>query len=262
MAAVLRGRGRDQHERVRARRRLDVLGGRLPQQRAYDVRPVRPVARVLQLGERPHEAQPPADAAVDAVERRQPEALPRAVEVAAAVLEPPQHERVHPAPETPPARGARQARAERVGGRVRRQVRMHVRDQRRDRHALQLPCKRRAQGEDVRHHRVRSQPRDVRPRVARRAHDRLVGLQRRVLRREDGILGRGDERQPGRLGVRAPALPGLERDRVTASRKRRAEREHREGVAGIAERAQEQPQRLGRSCARTRPEVLVALGEV
>ena len=59
------------------------------------------------------------------------------------------------APQRPPGAGARQPRADRVRREARRQVRMHVRDERRHRHALELGGQRGGGREDVRHRDVR-----------------------------------------------------------------------------------------------------------
>ena len=67
------GRRRDEHERVVARRRLDVAERLLPQQRADDVRAAGQAPRVLELRERRDQRQPRDDPAVHPVERRQPE---------------------------------------------------------------------------------------------------------------------------------------------------------------------------------------------
>ena len=67
---VLRRRGRDEHERLVARRQLHVLERRLPQQRPDDVRPTRGQSpRVLELRERRRRGTAAADPAVHAVER-------------------------------------------------------------------------------------------------------------------------------------------------------------------------------------------------
>ena len=79
--------------------------------------------------------------------------------------------------------------------------------------------------------------------LARGAHGRLVRLERPLARGEDLVLGRGGERHPGRLGGLLPAPPGLQRDRVAARDERLAEREHRERVARVAERAEVDAQR-------------------
>ena len=74
--------------------------------------------------------------------------------------------------------------------------------------------------------------------LARGVDGRLVGLHRPLARGEDLVLGRRGERHPGRLGVLLPAPPRLQRDGVAARDERLAEREHRERVARVAERAE------------------------
>ena len=74
MLGILRGRRRDEHDRSRAGRRLDLhIGRQLPQQRPDHVRrrPRRPW--VLELRERRDEAQRARDPAVHVGQRRQPE---------------------------------------------------------------------------------------------------------------------------------------------------------------------------------------------
>ena len=100
-------------------------------------------------------------------------------------------------------------------------------------------------GRDLRHHLAG---------LARGLDRRGVGLE--VLGRrggEDLVLRRVGEVDPRRLGVRAPALPRLEVDLVPARDERRPEREHRERVARVAERAEEDLQDASsatwRSCA-------------
>ena len=137
---VLGGGGGDQHEWVLeptalARRRLaagqlDVVGGRLPHERPDDVHVLRPGARVLELGEGGDERELAADAAVDVVERGQPELRARAVEVDASALEAPFDGAVGLAPEGAPGGGAGHAGAERVDGELALAVGVDVGDER------------------------------------------------------------------------------------------------------------------------------------
>jgi hypothetical protein len=115
---------------------------------------------------------------------------------------------------------------------------VHVRHERRDRHAAELGGERRRGREDVGHGDVGRERPHLRDGLACRLDGRLERLERALAGREDLVLGRGGEPHPGGLGRLAPALPGVERDRVTARHERRAEREHRERVPGIAERAE------------------------
>ena len=81
---ILRRRRRDQHERrILAGRRLDIVRTAAPRSAARRSCTCDGQARgILELGERPDEAQPVADAAVQPGHRRQPEPRPRLVELA------------------------------------------------------------------------------------------------------------------------------------------------------------------------------------
>ncbi len=59
------------------------------------------------------------------------------------------------------------------------------------------------------------------------------------------VLGGGGEAHTLRLDVCAPALPRLQRHLVPAGCERASERNHREGVAGVSEGAEEDPPRAG-----------------
>ena len=65
----------------------------------------------------------------------------------------------------------------------------------------------------------------------RRAHRRLVGLQRLLARGEDLVLGRGGERHPRGLGRLAPALPRLD-PHLVAAREQLAARARASGTRG------------------------------
>ena len=82
--------------------------------------------------------------------------------------------------------------------------------------------------------------------------DRLVGPERLAVAREDRELGRGREAQPLALGVRRPARPRLQQHVVAAGAQRAAEGQEREGVPGVAERAEEDPQAASRHSATRR----------
>src|SRR5437588_1277930 len=118
-----------------------------------------------------------------------------------------------------------------------------MRDERRDRHPLELAGHRRREGEDVVHDGVRRELGHGGPRLAGGANDRLVWLERSLPGGEHGVFGGGDESHSGGLHVVAPARPGLEYDVVTPSDQPRPEREHRESVAWVSERAEEQTKR-------------------
>ena len=82
-----------------------------------------------------------------------------------------------------------------------------------------------------------------RPRVERGVHDGLIEVQRLGSGRKHLVLGRGRRRHALGLDVLAPARPRLQRDVVPARDERASERDHREGVAGVAKGAQQHPQR-------------------
>ena len=96
------------------------------------------VARVLELRQRRDERERAREPGVDV--RQRAEAQPRAavVVLAPALLEAARDERVERAPGERAERGPRQPGAERIGREARRRPRVHVRDERRDRHAAQL----------------------------------------------------------------------------------------------------------------------------
>ena len=239
--AVLRGGGRHQNQGIVPRRKLHVLGRRLPHQRPHHPRPRRPLARVFQLGKRGHQAQPPADAAVYVLQRGQAQQGAGVVELPASAAQPAVHRAGQGTPQRTARRGAGYPRAERVGRMLGRGGRKHVGDQGRHRDALELAGQRGPQCEDVGHHCVRTQPRDQHRGVPGGAHDRLVGLERALSGGEDVVLGRGGERHARRLDMPAPALPGLEGHVVAARREALAQRQHRKGVPGIAEGGEEKP---------------------
>ncbi len=90
--------------------------------------------------------------------------------------------------------------------------------------------------------------------------DGLVEVQRLGARGEDLVLGRRREGEALGLDVLAPARPGLQRDLVAAGRERAPERDHREGVAGVAEGAQQHTHASGRRELGHEPQLLQALG--
>ena len=120
-------------------------------------------------------------------------------------------------------------------------VRVHVRDQRRPRPAVELGRERRREREDVGDDDLGGELAHERQRVVGGVDDGLVEVERLGALREDLVLGRGRERHPLALDVALPAPPGLQRDLVTARHERAAERDHRKSVAGVAEGAQQDP---------------------
>ncbi len=79
--------------------------------------------------------------------------------------------------------------------------------------------------------------------------DGFVEVERLGALREDLVLGGGREADALGLDVLLPALPGLQRDVVPARDERAPERDHREGVAGVAEGAEQHAQSRGRGVA-------------
>ena len=241
---VLRGRGRHQHQRIVAGGQRDVGGRRLPQQRPHGVRGGQgDRARVLERREGRHQRQLRRDPAVHAIQRPEPQPPPGLVELAAPALQPGVRHARQPAPQLPPQRRPRPARTQRERRPAALGARIEVGDDRRHRHALELGGQRRRQGQDVGHHRIGGELRHQRPRLARRPQHRLVGLQRPLARGEDVVLGRRLEAHARGPHVVLPALPGLQHHLVPARRERAAQRDQRERVPGVAEGAQQQPQR-------------------
>ncbi len=77
-------------------------------------------------------------------------------------------------------------------------------------------------------------------------HDRLVEVERLGPRGEHLVLGRRREVESLRLDVPPASAPRLQRDVVPARGERAAERDHREGVTGVAEGAEQHPSRWPR----------------
>ncbi|HLL92900.1 MAG TPA: hypothetical protein VK252_08170 [Solirubrobacteraceae bacterium] len=161
------------------------------------------------------------------------------VELVAPTLQASLDRGVRAPPQRAAHRRARQAGAERVDGEVRRHVWVDVGDQRRARPAVDLRRQRGGQREDVRHHHVWGQLAHQRDRVRGRMHHRLIEVQRLRTRGEDLVLRRRRERQALILDVLLPARPRLQRHLMPARRQRAPQRDHREGVARVAERAQQ-----------------------
>src|SRR5205085_1723697 len=92
-----------------------------------------------------------------------------------------------------------------------------------------------------RHHaqRTRQPAVHMRERGQAKAAPGLVGLERPFARGEDVVLRRGREGHALRLGRRLPALPRLERDLMPASDQLAAQRDDRERMPRVAERAEE-----------------------
>ena len=121
-----------------------------------------------------------------------------------------------------------------------------MRDQRRHRDALELAGHRRRERQDVVHDDIGPQLGDRTPRVCPVARTTASYISNgSPAPGNSGYSGADTNRIPARLDVLAPARPGLERHLVPARRQLGAEREHREGVTGLAERAQEEPEPIG-----------------
>ena len=183
-----------------------------------------------------------ADAAVDALQRRQPEPPARLVELRRGrAASPWRSSGSAPRHSARPAPRARQPRAAGVRRAAGRHARVEVGDDRPDRHALELARQRGREREDVGDHDGGGDLAHEVDGLARRPLDRLVGRQRPLAGGEDVVLGRGGEAHPLALDVLLPALPGLQRHRVAAGGELAAERDHRERVPGVAEGAEQDP---------------------
>ena len=112
-----------------------------------------------------------------------------------------------------------------------------------DGHPLELGGERRREGQDVGDDRVGAQRGHQGTRHRRRAHHGLVGLQRPLARGEDVVLGRRLEGHPGGVHVGFPARPRLQHHLVPARHELAAQRDEGERVPGVAEGAQQEPQR-------------------
>ncbi len=163
------------------------------------------------------------------------------VELDAPELEPPVDRPLGAAPERPPGGGARQPGAERVDREVGLPVRVDVGDERGSRTAVELGGERGGEREDVCDDDVGAQLAHERERVDGRVHDRLVEVKRLGPAGKDLVLRRGSEVEPLGLDVLLPAPPGLKRHVVSAGGERAPEGDHREGVPGVAEGAEQHP---------------------
>ena len=238
-SGVLRGRRGDQHDGPVAGRRGDALAPAAPTAAAR-----RPAATAPSgAGTRAAAASPTSVSSRESPvwspgSGASPSRARQSLYSSPALLEP-LARRAGRTRATPAAeRRARQPRADRVGREAGRRPRMHVRDQRGHGHAAELRGERRGGGEDVGDRDVGRERLDRRDGLPRGAHRGLVGLERPLARREHLVLGRGGERHPRRARGLLPAPPGLQRDGVAAGDERLAEREHGEGVARVAERAE------------------------
>ena len=222
-----------------------------------------PCARVLELGERRDDRQLAADAPVEVVERLAGRAA-RACSFSSS--RPRSSPRWQPGPGRaatgPTERGARQARAERVD----REARLARADRRAgsgSRAARRSSSAARA-GASVRMSATTTSGRSS-PHERQRVHRGAGRRPRRspVARGREGktsYSGAGAKLRPSASTSPSPALPGLERDVVPAGGQRRPEGDHREGVAGVAEGAQQDPRRSRRGQAAARRPVAAARG--
>ncbi|HXB64158.1 MAG TPA: hypothetical protein VNV42_04695 [Solirubrobacteraceae bacterium] len=142
-------------------------------------------------------------------------------------------------PEPAPDGGAGEARTDRVDRGAVRRVGVDVGNQRGERNPAQLGGERGREREDVGDHHLGRELLHQRQRVARGVHDRLVEVQRLEAVGGHAVLGCGGESHALGLDGSAPALPCLQRHVVPTRGERASERDHREGVAGVAERAEQ-----------------------
>ena len=131
-------------------------------------------------------------------------------------------------------------------GKPRRAVRVDVGDEGGAGHVLELGGESGGEREDVGNDRVGAQLAHQRLRVDGGVDHRLVEVERLRPGGEHLVLGGGGERETLGLDVVAPARPRLQRHLVAAGAQGAAEGDHREGVARIAERAEQQAQGLPR----------------
>ena len=247
---VLGGGGGDEHERVLTWRQLNVFGGGLPHERPDDMRVGSPLvcaARVLELREGGYERELAADAPVYMGERRQSHLRARLVELDAPALQALVNDLVGATPEGASGSGARHARAERVDGETARAVGMDMRDEGGARSPIELGGEGGGEREDVVDDDMGLHVAHERERVAGGARDGGVEVERwraGIAGGEDAILGGGGEGEPLGFDLVLPALPGLQRDVVSARGKGTPEGDHGEGVAGVAEGAEQHSQGL------------------
>ena len=139
------------------------------------------------------------------------------------------------APEPSAECASRRQRADRVGRGPRRCARVDVGDECCDPHSRSLSGECRREREDVVDDDIRLALLYQRLRLLGRLEDSLVGLQRRLAGRKDGVLRRWRKGQAFAEHDLFPLPRGLKRHIVPARAKRAAERDHREGVARVAE---------------------------
>ena len=241
---------RDEHQRVLARRGLDLAERLFPEEWPGDPHRGRPGPWILELRERRDQRQPAGDAAVHVRQRRQADSRSGTVQLVAALRLAPHQKRSRQPPEAlagPCARIDRADRVDRETGLARGQ---HVWYERRPRPLLELRRESGTHGEDVRYHHRGIELAYQRARLGGRSDGRLVRPQRAVPCGEHLVFRRGGEADALALDVRAPLPPGLEGDVVPAARQLGAERDCGEGMAGVAERGQQDAARarlLGQS---------------
>ena len=198
--------------------------------------------RVLELGVGGDQRQVGADAAVEALDRGEADPLALQVEVTAAVLEADVERPLSGPPDRPPERRPRRPQPDREEGQPRLDDRVDVRDQGRQRHPGPLGRQRRRQREDV-------ADGDVRPHLLQQRQQRpscLGGVLAvggvRLRRREHPVFLCRGKAEPGSLDGGPALLPGLDHDLVPARRQGASEGDRREGVAGVAEGGDQDPQ--------------------
>jgi hypothetical protein len=232
---VMGGAGGDEDEGALARRQLDLRVRHLEGHRPGHLDPGRPLARVLKLGVGGDQRQVGADAAVEALDRRQVQPLPLQVEVAATVLEADVQRPLPGPPDRRPDRRARRPQADREERLSRLDHRVDVGDQGRQRHPGALGGQGGGEGEDVADGDVRAHLLQQRQQRPRRLGGVLAVVGVRLRRREHLVfLGRG-EAEPGALDRGPALLPGLDHDLVPALGQRPTQGDRWEDVPGIAE---------------------------
>ena len=266
---ILRRRRRDQHDRAgarRRRRRARPAGSH--SSGPTTAQPRRPRARVLELRQRRR----PASASARARCGRHgsgasPSRARQSLYSRAPLLEPERDQRVGRAA-TARARPPSAAAAPRssTAGTPARRSGIHVRDERRHRHALELRGQRRRGREDVRHRDVRRErphERHASPRAARTAASYGFSGRSRVGNTWYSGAAANVHPRRGRVGLASAATSAIATScpRATSAV---PEREHRERVPGVAERAEEDLQEVSsatsRSCSR-RSSNVHAIGE-
>ena len=204
--------------------------------------PAGQLPRVLELGEGADQRQVGADAAVEALDRRQVESRPLPVEVAPAVLEADVQRSLPGPPDGAPERRARRLQADREERQARLDHRVDVGDQGRQRHAGLLGGQRRRQGEDVAD--------DACGRISSSSGSSARAASAAWSPSAESGSGGGNIRYSSAAAKPSPAPSTASRrssqvsiiDLVAAPAQRPSQRDRREDVPGIAEGGDEEAQ--------------------